>query len=88
MGTGYLAKLGFSNEMLQEVVSIQDMISTLLACGVRLSFLQLDRTNACPQVLLSEPQDEISLVAFRLLVKDLLDLFSLINECMIVILRK
>ncbi|KIV98285.1 uncharacterized protein PV09_09868, partial [Verruconis gallopava] len=56
--------------MLQEIVSIQDMISTLLACGV----------------LLSEPQDDISLAAFRLLIKDLIVMYLLINEGMIIIL--
>ncbi|KIV98297.1 uncharacterized protein PV09_09857, partial [Verruconis gallopava] len=69
--SGHLAAFGIGYEMLQEIVSIQDMISTLLACGV----------------LLSEPQDDISLAAFRLLIKDLIVMYLLINEGMIIILR-
>ncbi|KAI4855239.1 ANTH-domain-containing protein, partial [Aureobasidium sp. EXF-8846] len=67
---GRLKTLSISKGLLRETEAIQDQIRVLIKCDP----------------LENEPENDISLMAFRLLTKDLLDLFTAMNEAVMNIL--
>ncbi|GAB7353616.1 hypothetical protein MBLNU459_g4031t1 [Dothideomycetes sp. NU459] len=69
-GTGRMKALSIDKGLLRETESVQAQIRALLKCNI------LD----------NEPENEISLMAFRLLTKDLLDLFTVMNEAVMNVL--
>ena len=93
-----MRKLALSDNLLRETTTLQRQISTLLNCkaGILhvLGFLlgsyntgTKERNRLCAsQFYLDEVDNEITLEAFRLLVKELLRLFQVVNEGVINIL--
>ncbi|KAH0284762.1 ANTH-domain-containing protein [Aureobasidium namibiae CBS 147.97] len=67
---GRLKTLSIAKGLLRETEAIQDQIRVLIKCDP----------------LENEPENDISLMAFRLLTKDLLDLFTAMNEAVMNIL--
>ncbi|EEH04589.1 ENTH domain-containing protein [Histoplasma capsulatum G186AR] len=70
-GQGRLKRLTVSKGLLRETEIVQKQIHTLVKCNL----------------LMDEPENEISLTAFRLLTLDLLSLYSVMNEGTINILE-
>lgn len=90
-----LRSLGVEQGLLREVREVQRMIASLVESKVRsvvLSYWLRRRTadlNASPNVpqfYLDDIDDDVSMTALRLLVKDLLVLFSAVNEGVINVL--
>ncbi|KAH0341461.1 ANTH-domain-containing protein, partial [Aureobasidium melanogenum] len=67
---GRMKNLSIAKGLLRETEAIQDQIRVLIKCDP----------------LENEPENDISLMAFRLLTKDLLDLFTAMNEAVMNIL--
>ncbi|KAI9170804.1 ENTH domain-containing protein [Paramyrothecium foliicola] len=85
-----LEKVTVDKGLLRETESVQRQLSALLMCDVRTRFKQTTdhpETNARKQVLdTAEPETEITITVFRLLVLDLLALFQVLNQGLINIL--
>jgi phosphatidylinositol-binding clathrin assembly protein len=64
--------------LLRETESIQDQLRALFKCDVSSHYWSLMMLTT--QFLSHEPENEITLTAFRLLILDLLSLFSVMNE--------
>lgn len=81
-GQGRLKRQTIDKGLLRETESVQNQIAALLKCDVmtsRLSpYVAILTTNY--QLLSNEPENEISLTAFRLLTMDLLILYHVMNE--------
>lgn len=81
-GEGRLKRLTVDKGLLRETESVQTQIKMLLRCEV----FCLWNTNPFrsltnfPQLLTEDPENEITLTAFRLLTMDLLVLFHVMNE--------
>lgn len=80
-GTGYMRSLTTEKGLLRQTEIVQDQIRALVRCDVGKS----DPSSGCLanffQLLGShDPDNEISLTAFRLLTMDLLELFKVMNE--------
>lgn len=89
-GEGRLKRLTVDKGLLREAESVQDQIRALLKCQVWSIRLQYQsKTNATPiQPFDDEPENEITLTAFRLLTMDLMVLFHVMNEGTINILGR
>ena len=81
-GQGRLKRQTIDKGLLRETESVQNQIAALLKCDVIISgpppYVVLLTTNH--QLLSNEPENEISLTAFRLLTMDLLILYHVMNE--------
>lgn len=84
-GTGRLKKQTVDKGLLRETEIVQNQISALLKCDV--SLLEKGVVSSAALILLlylqllnNEPENEITLTAFRLLTMDLLVLFHVMNE--------
>ena len=80
-GSGRLKSLTVDKGLLRETETVQEQIRTLLRCDV-------SRPMATRQIVIDSKQmlrnndidNEITLMAFRLLTMDLLELFKVMNE--------
>lgn len=86
-----LEKLTVDKGLLRETEAVQNQLTALLKCDVCLpdsacSGMQV--VDMCVQVMDHEPENEITITVFRLLVLDLLQLFQVLNQAMINILGK
>lgn len=83
-GEGRLKRLTIDKGLLRETESVQSQIKYLLrcqVCAVHRNFIdKVILTFAGVKPLNDEPENEISLTAFRLLTMDLLVLFHVMNE--------
>ena len=80
---GRLKRLTVDKGLLRETECVQRQIHTLVKCDVGVHLTWVDPPNRdllVSQLLTEEPENEITLTAFRLLVMDLLALFSVMNE--------
>jgi phosphatidylinositol-binding clathrin assembly protein len=73
-----LKGLSVERGLLRETESVQDQLRALFKCDVSLHCQSL--TMLTTQFLSHEPENEITLTAFRLLILDLLSLFYVMNE--------
>lgn len=89
-GVGRLKRLTVEKGLLRETESVQKQIKALLRCDVRNSDNRgtLSDDVLASQLLSNDPDNEITLTAFRLLTMDLLVLFSVMNEGTINVLGK
>lgn len=75
--------------LLRETESVQNQLAALVKCDVRvvpcLSSLWIS-LMLCIQILDNEPENEITIAIFRLLVLDLLALFQAVNQGLITVL--
>lgn len=87
-GSGRLARLSIDKGLLRETEAVQDQIMALLKCDVRTAVYKAMETWTLMMIqFLSEDTDnEISVMAFRLLVQDLRPLFTVMNEGMMNVL--
>jgi hypothetical protein len=81
-GEGRLKRLSIDKGLLREAESVQDQIRALLKCQVRpTSFTRVVSPFwRTVKPFDDEPENEITLTAFRLLTMDLLVLFHVMNE--------
>lgn len=79
-GQGRLKKLTVAKGLLRETEVVQKQIRALVKCDVRRPHSHLCVLANNDQLLSDEPENEITLTAFRLLSLDLLALFSVMNE--------
>lgn len=79
-------KLTVDKGLLRETELVQLQISALLKCDVSCKYWKERRTSKTLQVLDNEPENEITITVFRMLVLDLLALYHVINQAMIAIL--
>ena len=87
-GQGRLKRLSVDKGLLRQTESVQIQIEALLQCDVGNpgerpgSVLYKKPADGCHslQLLTNEPQNEITLTAFRLLTMDLLVLYHVMNE--------
>ena len=77
-GEGRLKGLSVERGLLRETESVQDQLRALFKCDVGLHVPSLMVLTV--QFLSHEPENEITLTAFRLLILDLLSLFYVMNE--------
>ncbi|KAL9122327.1 MAG: hypothetical protein Q9187_001119 [Circinaria calcarea] len=81
-GQGRLKRQTIDKGLLRETESVQKQIAALLKCDVIFSGLPhlVALLTSVHQLLSTEPENEISLTAFRLLTMDLLILYHVMNE--------
>lgn len=84
-----LEKLSVDKGLLRETEVVQHQLTALLKCDVS-AFWMTGETKGLThvQVMENEPENEITVTVFRLLVLDLLALFQALNQAMINILGK
>ena len=87
-GKGRLKQQTVDKGLLRETESVQKQINALLKCTVSGSLASTGRFTDVRQMFTEEPENEISLTAFRLLTMDLLTLYSNMNEGTINVLGK
>jgi hypothetical protein len=85
---GRLRKLSVEKGLLREVECVQAQIKAALKCtvGMQRSMFPFAPADKIRKFLDDEVDNEITLLAFRLLVSDLLELFHVVNEGVINVL--
>ena len=89
--SGRLKRLTVDKGLLREAESVQEMIHALVKCDVSCSvstMVQILLLTLPRKFFSEEPENEVTLCAFRLLILDLLTLFQVMNEGTINILGK
>jgi hypothetical protein len=76
--------------LLRETETVQHQITALLKCDVSCVLAATGKSHFAKwiQVLDNEPENEITITVFRMLVLDLLAMFHVMNQAMINILGK
>lgn len=89
-GMGRLKRLSVDKGLLRETESVQKQIRALIRCDVRHSdnLGTISDEVLHSQLLSNDPDNEITLTAFRLLTMDVLQLFAVMNEGVIGVLGK
>ena len=89
-GQGRLKRQTIEKGLLRETESVQKQIAALLKCDVYTSTFTVSHYLCLhvPQLLTNDPENEITLTAFRLLTMDLLILYHVMNEGTINVLGK
>lgn len=79
-GAGRMRKLTVDKGLLRQTESVQDQIHALVRCDVSCSHNSRIYTHRMQLLGNHDPDNEITLTAFRLLTMDLLELFKVMNE--------
>ena len=85
-----MRRLTVEKGLLRQTEVVQDQIEALVRCDVRFSLHPRNGQRADGVKMLGpqDPENELSLTAFRLLTLDLLELFKVMNEGTINVLGK
>ena len=79
-GAGKMRRLTIEKGLLRQTEIVQEQIRALLRCDVSLYILRAMWANHRQLLGSHDPDNEITLTAFRLLTMDLLELFKVMNE--------